>query len=90
LECDNKLFTKVKLSRKDEEIAKCYWACINTSEGCKAMIQYDIDLDVAGLGQNGIINIVAKDHDIEYCDTNADDILVRNARKNVLVKETEG
>jgi hypothetical protein len=39
---------------------------------------------------NGIINIVAKDHDDEYCDTNADDILVRNARNNVLVKATEG
>jgi hypothetical protein len=94
LECSNKLFSKVKFTRKDDEITKCYWACINISKGCKAKIQYDVDLDVAGLGHdgmsNGIINIVAKDHDDEYCDTNADDILVRNARNTVLVKATEG
>jgi hypothetical protein len=95
LQSNNKLFTKIKFARNDEgEITKCYWACVNISKGCRAKIRYGVDLDVAGPGHDGmsdgIIDIVASDHDDEYCTTNAIEIVVRNARNNVLVKATEG
>ena len=95
LHLNNKLYSKIKFSHDvDGEIIKCNWACVNIGKGCKAKIRYEVDLILAGPGHdgmsNGIIDIVTSDHDEEYCTTNATDIVVRNARNNVLEKATEG
>ena len=87
---NNKLYSKIKFSHDvDGEITKCYWACVNIGKGCKANIRYEVDLIVAGMS-NDIIDIITSDHDEDYCTTNATDIVVRNARYNVLEKATEG
>lgn len=92
---NNKLFSKTKFAHDvNGEIAKCYWVCINIRKGCKAKIHYEVDLDVAGPGHDGmtdkIINGAATDHDDEYCITDEMDIAVRNARNNVLREATAG
>ena len=95
LQINNKLFSETKFAHDvDGEITKCYWACVNIRKGCKAKVRYDVDLDVAGLGHDGmsdgIINIEQSDHDDEYCVTDEIDIAVRNARSNVLREATAG
>ena len=92
---NNKLFSKTKFAHDvNGEITKCYWVCVNIRKGCKAKIHYEVDLDVAGPGHDGmtdgIINVAAIDHDDEYCITDEMDIAVRNARNNVLREATAG
>ena len=95
LQINNKLYSKTKFAHDaDGEITKCYWACVNIRKGCKAKVHYQVDLDVAGPGHDGmsdgIINVVESPHDNEYCMTNEMDITVRNARNNVLREATAG
>lgn len=63
------------------------------NKGSKAKIRYEVDLHIAGRDHDGlsggIINILAYDHDEEYCTTCAVDVVVRNAIIDVLVKATE-
>ena len=95
LQMNNKLFSKTKFAHDvNREITKCYWVCVNIRKGCKAKVHYEVDLDVAGPSHDGmtdgIINVVATDHDDEYCVTDEMDIAVRNARNNVLREATAG
>lgn len=95
LKYNNKLYSKTKFaSNEDGEIHKCYWSCVNVGRGCTAKVRYSIDQHLAGANHDGmsagIIDIVASDHDDEYCSTNADDIIKINARNDILVKATEG
>ena len=89
----NKLYARTKFARNQEnEISNCYWSCVNAPKGCKATIRYSINQLLAGENNDGmsdgISDIVASDHDDEYCHTNATDILVRNARNDILSGES--
>ena len=70
------------------------WVCVNIRKGCKAKFHYEVDLDVAGPGHDGmtdgIINVAATDYDDEYCVIDEMDIAVRNARNNVLREAIAG
>ena len=95
LKSNNKLFSKSKFTtNEDGAISKCYWACINSTKGCKAKVNYSINQLIAREGHDGmslgIIDIVETDHDGEYCTTNAIDIVVRNARNDIMLQAAEG
>ena len=95
LKSNNNLFSKSKLTTNaNGEISRCYWACINSTKGCKAKVKYSIDQAIAGADHDGmslgIVNITEIEHDAEYCTTNATDIVVRDARNAIVVRATEG
>ena len=49
LKSNNKLFSKSKFTTNaNGEISRCYWACINSAEGCEAKVKYSIDQAIAG------------------------------------------
>lgn len=95
LKSNNKLFSKSKFTTNaNGEISRCYWACINSTKGCKAKVKYSIDQAIAGADHDGmslgIVNVTETEHDAEYCTTNATDIVVRDARNAIVVRATEG
>ena len=95
LKSNNKLFAKSRfVTNANGVISRCYWACVNSTKGCKAKVRYSIDQAIAGANHDGmssgIINIEETEHNGEYCTTNAIDIVVRVARNAIIEKATEG
>ena len=58
-------------------------------KGCKAKVKYSINQAIAGEEHDGmslgIYNVEETDHDEDYCNTNAIDVVVRNARNSIIV-----
>jgi hypothetical protein len=95
LKSNNKLFAKSRfVTNANGAISRCYWACVNSTKGCKAKVRYSIDQAIAGANHDGvssaIINIEETEHDAEYSTTNAIDIVVRVARNAIIEIATEG
>ena len=51
----DKLFARSKFARDvNHQISKCYWACRSSNKGCKAKVNYSVDVAVAGVGNKGL------------------------------------
>ena len=72
LKRNDKLFTKTKfVVDEDREIKRCYCFCIAAHRGCKAKVNYCVDIAIAGAGHNGmgagIYDVKATEHNEEFC-----------------------